>query len=211
MASIKDILDMPVAKRSKASTSINTLGLCKSKENVLKCIANWLSLMNHNFNINDTAPPLLYGAFFKLANLITVKEYKTWHGCSFHKAPWILPQHIDQLQRIMSRRSKSANTPALICQVLAGRPLDPALFVCIPNATTDLIQGIEICIQLSSLGEIFAEPSVLYVKPVPVPAPAPTNTPTKHPRKSPGDNNDSEMVKKRKKAEKEGWLKKSSR
>eukprot|EP00957_Ditylum_brightwellii_P139693 10646345-Ditylum_brightwellii.AAC.1 len=76
-ASIKDMLGMPMAKRSKASTSINTFGLCTSKENVLECIANWLSLMNHNYSIDDTAPPLLYGTFFKLANLIADKEYKT--------------------------------------------------------------------------------------------------------------------------------------
>eukprot|EP00957_Ditylum_brightwellii_P104023 7925346-Ditylum_brightwellii.AAC.2 len=69
--------DMPVAKRSKASTSISTSGLCMSKENVLECIANWLSLMNHNYNIDDIAPSLFYGTFFKLAKLIADKEYKT--------------------------------------------------------------------------------------------------------------------------------------
>eukprot|EP00957_Ditylum_brightwellii_P127677 9736729-Ditylum_brightwellii.AAC.1 len=68
------MLDMPVAKRSKASTSINTSGLCTSKDNVLECIVNWLSFMNHNYSIDYTAPPLLYGAFFKLANLITDKK-----------------------------------------------------------------------------------------------------------------------------------------
>eukprot|EP00957_Ditylum_brightwellii_P009732 733623-Ditylum_brightwellii.AAC.1 len=57
------MLDMPAAKQSKASTSINTSGLCQTKENVLECIANWLSLMNHNCAINNAAPPLLYGAF----------------------------------------------------------------------------------------------------------------------------------------------------
>eukprot|EP00957_Ditylum_brightwellii_P029984 2269575-Ditylum_brightwellii.AAC.1 len=71
------MLDMPVAKRSKASTPINTSGLCQMKENVLEYITNWLSLLNHNYTIDDTAPPLLYSAFFKLANLIADKEYKT--------------------------------------------------------------------------------------------------------------------------------------
>eukprot|EP00957_Ditylum_brightwellii_P134070 10221466-Ditylum_brightwellii.AAC.1 len=99
----------------------------------------------------------------------------------------------------MSRLSKLANTPDLFCQVLAGRPLDPAPFVHISNAAADLIQDIEICIQLSSLGKIFAALSVLYVKP----APTPTNMPVKCPRKSLVNNNDSEMVKKRKKSEKE--------
>eukprot|EP00957_Ditylum_brightwellii_P088271 6724825-Ditylum_brightwellii.AAC.1 len=73
MASIKDMLDIPVAKRSKASTFINTLGLCKLRENVLECISNWLSLMNDNFNINNAIPPLLYCTFFKLANLMADK------------------------------------------------------------------------------------------------------------------------------------------
>eukprot|EP00957_Ditylum_brightwellii_P074247 5641672-Ditylum_brightwellii.AAC.1 len=69
-ASIEDMLNVPVAKRLKAFTSINTSGLCQTTENVLKCITNWLSLLNNNYNIDDTAPPLLYGAFFKLDKLI---------------------------------------------------------------------------------------------------------------------------------------------
>eukprot|EP00957_Ditylum_brightwellii_P006728 510870-Ditylum_brightwellii.AAC.1 len=56
--SIEDMLDIPSAKWSKASTSINTSGLCQTKEDVLKCIANWLSVMNHNYSINNAAPPL---------------------------------------------------------------------------------------------------------------------------------------------------------
>eukprot|EP00957_Ditylum_brightwellii_P079163 6020435-Ditylum_brightwellii.AAC.1 len=32
-ASIEDMLDIPFAKQSKASTSINTSGLCQTKEN----------------------------------------------------------------------------------------------------------------------------------------------------------------------------------
>eukprot|EP00957_Ditylum_brightwellii_P132430 10098490-Ditylum_brightwellii.AAC.1 len=97
------MLDIPSAKWSKASTSINTSGLCQTKENVLKCIASWLSLMNHNYSINNAAPPLLY-------------DYKNWYGRSIQKVPWISLQHIDQLQRIMSGLSKLANTPALIRQ-----------------------------------------------------------------------------------------------
>eukprot|EP00957_Ditylum_brightwellii_P022985 1734955-Ditylum_brightwellii.AAC.1 len=34
-ASIEDMLDIPSAKWSKASTSINTSGLCQTKENIL--------------------------------------------------------------------------------------------------------------------------------------------------------------------------------
>eukprot|EP00957_Ditylum_brightwellii_P136703 10424699-Ditylum_brightwellii.AAC.1 len=70
------MLDMPAAKQSKASTSINISGLCQTKENVLKYIANWLSLMNHNYAINNAMPLLPYGAFFKLADLIVEKDYK---------------------------------------------------------------------------------------------------------------------------------------
>eukprot|EP00957_Ditylum_brightwellii_P028687 2167255-Ditylum_brightwellii.AAC.1 len=46
--------------------------------------------MNHNCAINNAAPPLLYGAFFKLAGLIAEKDYKigmaTPFGmcCGFH-------------------------------------------------------------------------------------------------------------------------------
>eukprot|EP00957_Ditylum_brightwellii_P179613 13681998-Ditylum_brightwellii.AAC.1 len=60
------MLDIPYAKRSKASTSINTSGLYQTKENVLKGIANWLSLMNHNYAIDNATPPLLYDAFLNL-------------------------------------------------------------------------------------------------------------------------------------------------
>ena len=210
-ASIEDMLDIPSSKQSKASTSINTSGLCQTKENVLECIANWLLLMNHNYTIDNAAPPLLYGAFFKLADLIAEKDYKNWYGRSIQKAPWIPLQHIDQLQRIMSGLSKLANTPALIRQVMAGQPLDPAPFVCISNAASDLIRDIEVCTQLGSLGQIFASPSVLYLTPAPKPTPTPTTTPDKHPRPSLTQNDDPELARKRRKSEKEGWLKKLSR
>eukprot|EP00957_Ditylum_brightwellii_P080088 6090819-Ditylum_brightwellii.AAC.1 len=61
---IEDMVDMQMAKWPKVSTSMNTIGLCKTKENVLECIANWLSLLNHNFTVKKDAPPLLYGVFF---------------------------------------------------------------------------------------------------------------------------------------------------
>eukprot|EP00957_Ditylum_brightwellii_P044628 3383607-Ditylum_brightwellii.AAC.1 len=32
-AAIEDMVDMPTVKRSKMSTSMNTIGLCKTKEN----------------------------------------------------------------------------------------------------------------------------------------------------------------------------------
>eukprot|EP00957_Ditylum_brightwellii_P125353 9554110-Ditylum_brightwellii.AAC.1 len=94
---------------------------------------------------------------------------------------------------------------------MAGQPLDPAPFVHISNAAADLICDIEICTQLGSLDQIFAEPSALYVKPTPKPIPTPALMPDKCPRPSPAQNNESELAKKQKAAEKEGWLKKSSR
>eukprot|EP00957_Ditylum_brightwellii_P206911 15350534-Ditylum_brightwellii.AAC.1 len=101
-AIIEDMLDIPSAKQSKPFTSINTSGLCQTKENVLECITNWLLLMNHSYAIDNTAPLLLYGAFLKLADLIAEKDYKNWYSCSIRNAPWIPLQHIDQLQWIMS-------------------------------------------------------------------------------------------------------------
>ena len=61
------------------------------------------------------------------------------------------------------------------------------------------------------LGQIFAAPSVLYVTPAPKPTPTPTTTPDKRLRPSLTQNDDPELARKRKKAEKEGWLKKLSR
>eukprot|EP00957_Ditylum_brightwellii_P181425 13819951-Ditylum_brightwellii.AAC.1 len=58
------------------STTMNTIGMCKTKENILETIVNWLSLLNHNFVVDALAPPLLYGAFFMLADLITSRNYK---------------------------------------------------------------------------------------------------------------------------------------
>eukprot|EP00957_Ditylum_brightwellii_P014185 1068019-Ditylum_brightwellii.AAC.1 len=75
-AAIEDMVDMPTTKRLKMSTSMNTISFCKTKENVLETIANWLSLLNYNFVVVALAPPLLYGALFMLADLITSCDYK---------------------------------------------------------------------------------------------------------------------------------------
>eukprot|EP00957_Ditylum_brightwellii_P028008 2115129-Ditylum_brightwellii.AAC.1 len=79
---------------------------------------------------------------------------------------------------------------------MVGQPLDPAPFVHISNAVADLIRDIEVCSQLGSLGQIFAEPSALYVKPALKPIPMPAVTPEKCPRLSPAQNNESELAKK---------------
>eukprot|EP00957_Ditylum_brightwellii_P088611 6749362-Ditylum_brightwellii.AAC.1 len=68
---------MPTANMLKMPMSMNTIGLCKTKENVLETIANWLSFFNHNFVVNITAPLLLYDAFFMLADLITSETTRT--------------------------------------------------------------------------------------------------------------------------------------
>eukprot|EP00957_Ditylum_brightwellii_P189047 14391363-Ditylum_brightwellii.AAC.1 len=103
----------------------------------------------------------------------------------------------------MSGLSKLANTPALIRQVMTGQSLDPAPFVRISNAASDLICVIESCTQLGSLGQIFAAPSVLYIKPALKPIPAPAMMPNKCPRPSLTQNDDPELVEKRRKAEKD--------
>eukprot|EP00957_Ditylum_brightwellii_P064300 4879170-Ditylum_brightwellii.AAC.1 len=66
----EDMVDIPTAKRSKMSTTMNTIGMCKIKENILETIANWLLLLNYNFVVDAHASLLLYGAFFMLADLI---------------------------------------------------------------------------------------------------------------------------------------------
>eukprot|EP00957_Ditylum_brightwellii_P176836 13469593-Ditylum_brightwellii.AAC.1 len=76
-AAIEDMVDIPSAKRTKMLTTMDTVGMCKTKENFLETIAKWLLLLNHNFVFDVSAPTLLYGAFFMLANLITSCNYKT--------------------------------------------------------------------------------------------------------------------------------------
>eukprot|EP00957_Ditylum_brightwellii_P073860 5611927-Ditylum_brightwellii.AAC.1 len=125
------------------STSMNTIGLCKTKENILETIANWLSLLNHNFVVNALALLLLNGAFFLLADLITSCNYKNWYGRCIKKDPWIPIQHLEQMQWLFSDMSKLANTLAVIQKAIAGTPLDPAPFVCLYNTASDLVRDIE--------------------------------------------------------------------
>eukprot|EP00957_Ditylum_brightwellii_P177610 13528618-Ditylum_brightwellii.AAC.1 len=113
-AAIEDMVDMPTTKRSKKSTAMTTIGLCKTKENVLETIANWLSLFNHNFVVDASALLLLFGAFFIHADLITSCNYNNWYGQYIKKAPWIPIQHLEQMQRFFGSMSKVANTPAVI-------------------------------------------------------------------------------------------------
>eukprot|EP00957_Ditylum_brightwellii_P210900 15365535-Ditylum_brightwellii.AAC.1 len=90
-------------------------------------------------------------------------------------------QHVNVLQSLMLGMSKLASTPASICQVIAGKPLGPTPFLCIFNAVAELVRNIEICMQLRSLGQIFTEPTSLYVKPAPIPQTTPVKCPTSYP------------------------------
>eukprot|EP00957_Ditylum_brightwellii_P031598 2396011-Ditylum_brightwellii.AAC.1 len=60
---------------------------------------------------------------------------------------------------------------------MAGRPLDPAPFVPLYNAASDLVRDIEVCAQLGSLRQIFAESSSLYIAPTATPDIPPTKRP----------------------------------
>eukprot|EP00957_Ditylum_brightwellii_P171236 13035280-Ditylum_brightwellii.AAC.1 len=123
-AAIKDIVDMPTAKRSKMSMSVNTIGLCKTKENALETITNWLSLLNHNFVVNALALLLLYGAFFMLADLITSCDYKNWYDAA---AVWWHEQAFQSFDSYSNDRET----------------LGPCPFVCLYNAASDLVRDIE--------------------------------------------------------------------
>eukprot|EP00957_Ditylum_brightwellii_P086091 6550459-Ditylum_brightwellii.AAC.1 len=183
------MLDIPSAKWSKASTSINTSGIRQTKENVLKCIANWFSLMNHNYAIDNAAPPLLYGAFLNLLISLLRKITRIDH---------VRPQQVGQ-------------HPCLDQTSYGGPTSGPFPFCEHFQCSIRLICDIEICAQLGSLGQIFAAPSVLYIKPAPKSMPTTATTPDKHLRPSFTQNGDLELAKKRKKAEKDAWLKKLSR
>eukprot|EP00957_Ditylum_brightwellii_P138096 10527661-Ditylum_brightwellii.AAC.1 len=100
-----------------------------------------------------------------ITNLITSCKYKNWYGQCIKKPPWIPIQHLEQMQWLFGSMSKLANTPAVIQKVMTGRPLDPTPFVRLYNAASDLVRDIEVCAQLGSLGQIFAEPFSLYVVP----------------------------------------------
>eukprot|EP00957_Ditylum_brightwellii_P019573 1476093-Ditylum_brightwellii.AAC.1 len=108
---------------------------------------------------------------------------------------------------LFSGMSKLANTSAVIRKAMTGRPLNPAPFVWLYNAASDLVRDIEVCAQLRSLGQIFAEPSSLYV----APAATPSTPPAKHPKVGQTKDKELENQRKKKQAQKKGWLKKSAR
>eukprot|EP00957_Ditylum_brightwellii_P073491 5584697-Ditylum_brightwellii.AAC.1 len=76
---------------------------------------------------------------------------------------------------------------------MAGRPLDPAPFVCLNNAASNLFRDIEVYAQLRILGQIFAKPSSLYV----APAATPGTPPTKYLKPGATENKESENQRKR--------------
>eukprot|EP00957_Ditylum_brightwellii_P183306 13962812-Ditylum_brightwellii.AAC.1 len=86
---------------------------------------------------------------------------------------------------------------------MTGRPLDPAPFVYLYNAVSNLVRDIEVCTQLRSLGQIFTKPSSLYI----APAATPGTPPTKHLKIGAIETKESENQRKKKQAQKERWLK----
>eukprot|EP00957_Ditylum_brightwellii_P134340 10242153-Ditylum_brightwellii.AAC.1 len=96
------------------STTMNTIGMCKTKENILETITNWLLLLNHNFVVDTSALPLLYRDFFMLGDLITSCNYKNLYGQYIKNTSWIPIQHLEQIQQLFAGMSKLANTPAVI-------------------------------------------------------------------------------------------------
>eukprot|EP00957_Ditylum_brightwellii_P206132 15346965-Ditylum_brightwellii.AAC.1 len=142
-----------------------------------------------------------------IANLITSHNYTNWYGMSAKKAYWIPLQHLVQMQHLLARMSMLANMPAMIQKVMTGKSLDPAPFLCLCNAASDFIRDIEVCTQLDSLDQIFAEPSSLYVAPDNVPS----TTPTKHPKPGTTENKESGNQRKKKKLQQEGFLKMTTR
>eukprot|EP00957_Ditylum_brightwellii_P091572 6972541-Ditylum_brightwellii.AAC.1 len=111
------------------------------------------------------------------------------------------------MQQLFASMRKLANTPAVVQKVMAGKPLDPAPFVPMYNAASDLVRAINVSTQLGSLQQIIAGPSSLYV----APAAAPDIPPTKHLNVVPTETKESENQRKKKQAQKESWLKKTGR
>eukprot|EP00957_Ditylum_brightwellii_P047749 3627232-Ditylum_brightwellii.AAC.1 len=111
------------------------------------------------------------------------------------------------MQQLFAGMSKLANTPALIRKAVAGRPLDPAPFVHLYNVASDLVRDTKVCTQLGSLVQIFAKPSSLYIAPDATPG----TLPAKHSKTGATENKESKNQRKKKQAQKEGWLKKTDR
>eukprot|EP00957_Ditylum_brightwellii_P042971 3254889-Ditylum_brightwellii.AAC.1 len=111
------------------------------------------------------------------------------------------------MQRLFNVMSNLANTPAMIQKAMAGRPLDPAPFMHLYNSASDLVRDIKVCSPLGILGQIFTEPSSLYIALVA----APDIPPTKRLKAEPTETKESENKRKKKQAQKEGWLKKLRR
>eukprot|EP00957_Ditylum_brightwellii_P079260 6027387-Ditylum_brightwellii.AAC.1 len=111
------------------------------------------------------------------------------------------------MQQLFAGMDKLANTPALLRKAMTRRHLDPVPFVHLYNAASDLVRDIEVCAQLRSRGQIFADPSSLYV----APAATPGIPPARHPETGETENKESENQRKKKQTQKEGWLRKTSR
>eukprot|EP00957_Ditylum_brightwellii_P081014 6162228-Ditylum_brightwellii.AAC.1 len=71
---------------------------------------------------------------------------------------------------------------------MTGRLLYPDPFVHLYNAASDLVMDIKVCDQLGNLGQIFTEPSSLYIAQTAVP----DIPPLKHLKVGPSETKESE-------------------
>eukprot|EP00957_Ditylum_brightwellii_P040402 3057281-Ditylum_brightwellii.AAC.1 len=82
---IEYMLGMPTTKHSKLLTSMSTKGLCKSMENLHKCLAKWMSYINHNYKASLQEEDAVEGKvsimdyFVKKCNIDdTTTKNKSW-------------------------------------------------------------------------------------------------------------------------------------
>eukprot|EP00957_Ditylum_brightwellii_P111294 8487250-Ditylum_brightwellii.AAC.1 len=153
---------------------MNTISLCKTKENVLETIANWIFLLNHNIAVEEAAPPLLHSAFLCLQISSHPKTTKTGVAGLLKSTLYSAP--IFGTDAALPHRDKQACkhvSPDL--KINDRKIFGSCPFLCLYNNAFDLVRDIEVCTQLGSFGQTFAEPSFLYV----APAAALSNTPTK--------------------------------
>eukprot|EP00565_Helicotheca_tamesis_P003515 CAMPEP_0185735008 /NCGR_PEP_ID=MMETSP1171-20130828/24103_1 /TAXON_ID=374046 /ORGANISM="Helicotheca tamensis, Strain CCMP826" /LENGTH=118 /DNA_ID=CAMNT_0028405169 /DNA_START=182 /DNA_END=534 /DNA_ORIENTATION=+ len=96
--------------------------------------------------------------------------------------------------------------------VIKGDPIDPAPLIRIQDAVAELMQNIRICVDNFSLGQLFFSPPRTYVKPVEADdRPAPMKPRTEAPQDSSQTRTPkSEQLRKKRQAEKEGWLSKAT-
>eukprot|EP00957_Ditylum_brightwellii_P099809 7603611-Ditylum_brightwellii.AAC.1 len=53
---IEDLVDQSASRRTRVETKMNVLGAQKSKEDIMSCLANWLSEFDYRFTIMKDGP-----------------------------------------------------------------------------------------------------------------------------------------------------------